>query len=203
MMIPELKFEYIADVSNEYAYICVHRGEELSNPFMEIRINDDRSLDFIIYQSNKDVWISLEEMNLIVNKAQIFLKKAIRDNESEKKWDKWPDGLTHNAATMRKMTSREIAFINGLLKGTRWHERYASALANMWVNDIGDKGGSLRFRPNHANSSYDKVIAEYDFKDTDGVGVTAYLTVDNHDDLYELEIVKQSPSAVSVLPELK
>lgn len=83
-MIPELKFEYIADVSNEYAYICVHRDEELSSPFMEIRINDDRSLAFIIYQSNKDVWISLEEMNLIVNKAQIFLKKAIRNNESEK-----------------------------------------------------------------------------------------------------------------------
>lgn len=87
-----LYFEWVGDINETYSYMCVYfkkanalLGKE-NDPFMDIGINEEKELVFMLYASTKDVKLSLDEWKEIQLKAEAFLPKELRKEEEYQAW---------------------------------------------------------------------------------------------------------------------
>ena len=101
----------------------------------------------------------------------------------------------------RALSSREINFIARMLEGE--HEHLADGLNRALVTPMNDGGmGSLRFTAPEPKRHFGRQIAEQNFADSDGVGVSAAVFVDQLGDLFELDVFKGDFSPLLALPEI-
>ncbi|MER0043924.1 hypothetical protein [Pseudomonas sp. MGal98] len=78
----ELIFEKVGDIHSTYPYLCVYLQGEIE-PFMEIAVTEERNLAFTLYPREFSVVLSVEELTEILNRASLFLPKALENNDSE------------------------------------------------------------------------------------------------------------------------
>ena len=104
---------------------------------------------------------------------------------------------------MRKPTENEINLICFLIKQSTI-ELKDEYLSNLLVTELNDgKMGGLLLYPNgiiNKNRIFGKRIAEYQFKDIDGVDVIVSLNVDSNGLLFELDIWKTNFEELIQLP---
>jgi hypothetical protein len=106
---------------------------------------------------------------------------------------------------MRKPTDQELKFIDYLIQeakgkiSVRWSE-------TLTVAPMDDGGmGSLLLYPEGkitTGRTFGRTLSEVEFKDADGVAVVAALNLDQHDDLFELDIWKVNFDRLIRLPEV-
>lgn len=102
---------------------------------------------------------------------------------------------------MRPLRAEELTFIQHMLKGSDWANMDAHQLASLRVEDMDDAGmGSILFVSSKPDRVLGKDIASCQFQDLDGVAVLATLSLDQHGDLYELDIWKTDFSRLIRLP---
>jgi hypothetical protein len=90
----------------------------------------------------------------------------------------------------RVLTGGELAYITALLKQANESARISS-LPSARVEAMLDGGmGSLRFTSGASPRRRRRAIAVDEFIDGDGTPVSVELTVDQFDDLYELDVFK-------------
>jgi len=61
--------------------------------------------------------------------------------------------------------------------------------------------GSLRFNAADPGRRFSRQILEYNFRDLDGIAVSATINVDQFGDLYELDLFKGDFTALLAYPE--
>lgn len=74
-----------SDVECDYCFLEVARSEE-EDPFMDIRISDDKKISFFVYGDQPEISLSPEEWLEIHEQALSFYKKEL-DNEDA--FDNW------------------------------------------------------------------------------------------------------------------
>lgn len=76
----ELKFQFFSDVNTRYGTIEIfsNSGEH----FMDIRITDDKDLNFTIYPQQENVILTTTDWERILNEAKDFLPRAIQNEET-------------------------------------------------------------------------------------------------------------------------
>ena len=77
----DLIFEKVGDISYKYSQLCVYRGSDAINAFMEIGVTDDKIIKYTIYANNNNIELSSEDWIMIKNHAEKFLPEAIADEE--------------------------------------------------------------------------------------------------------------------------
>jgi hypothetical protein len=80
-----LHYVKASDIEYDFCFLEVSRNES-APPFMDIRISDDRKLEFFIYKDQADISLSVEEWKEIHDKSLLFLKSEIENEESFKNW---------------------------------------------------------------------------------------------------------------------
>ncbi len=107
---------------------------------------------------------------------------------------------------MRLVKAGEVALIKALLMtNSKLAEVIVPTLYTALVEDMDDGGmGSLRFNSCAADSgrSLGRTVAEAEFLDEDGVPVCVELNLDEHSQLFELDVWKVDYSPVSRWPDL-
>lgn len=107
---------------------------------------------------------------------------------------------------MRLLKVGEIALIKALLMtNSKLAQVIVPTLNTALVEDMDDGGmGSLRFKSWAADSGrrLGRTVAEADFLDEDGVPVSVELNLDEHSQLFELDIWKFDYSPVSRWPDM-
>ncbi|MEG3876389.1 hypothetical protein QT972_03250 [Microcoleus sp. herbarium7] len=107
---------------------------------------------------------------------------------------------------MRLLKSGESALIKALLMtNSQLAEVIVPTLNTALVEDMDDGGmGSLRFKSCAADSGrrLGKTVAEAEFLDEDAVPVSVELNLDEHSQLFELDVWKFDYSRVSRWPDL-
>lgn len=73
----KLKFEWVGDINFKYPYICIYDDIDEINPFMEIAINENKEIEFNIYKNQRQINISMADIQLIIEKAKEFRPKAL------------------------------------------------------------------------------------------------------------------------------
>lgn len=102
---------------------------------------------------------------------------------------------------MRKLNSDEFNLIKTLLDVSDVNAGDVFNIENIFVDDLDDGGmGSLRFYSQNRDRKLGQCVVEAEFKDADGVTVSVELNLDNHGDLYELDIWKTDFSALVQWP---
>lgn len=108
---------------------------------------------------------------------------------------------------MRLLKADEAALINALLMtNSKFAKVIIPTLNTALVEEMDDGGmGSLRFISCAADSgrSLGRKVAEAEFMDEDGIPVYVELNLDNHSQIFELDIWKVDYSPVSRLPNLE
>src|SRR6266403_4933591 len=109
----------------------------------------------------------------------------------------------HRLGPPRPLREEEIAVIKKLASGTSFESEVFRQLGDAPVQDMPDGGmGSIRFcKPDKRR--FGKEIAEGLFKDADGVPVSVTLNLDQHGDLFELDVWKVDNSPLVRYPDLK
>ena len=103
---------------------------------------------------------------------------------------------------MRPLRPNEMAFIKAMLKGKPNADSIVSSLPDHLVEEMDDGGmGGLTFVSSGEDRSIGVALAETQFVDEDGVTVIATLNLDNHNELYELDIWKVDFSPLKRLPD--
>jgi hypothetical protein len=107
---------------------------------------------------------------------------------------------------MRLLKTEEAALIEVLLMtNPQIASTILPTINTMLVENMDDgEMGSLLFQSfdNNSNRSFGKILAEAEFLDKDKVPVYVQLNLDNHSQLFELDIWKVDYSPVSRLPNL-
>jgi len=101
----------------------------------------------------------------------------------------------------RNLTKAEVALIERLVAGTK-HSRLVRIVSDALVEDMHDGGmGSVRFC-NQRNSprEFGHEIAEVTFVDEDGTPCSVTLNLDQHGELFELDIWKADNSLLLRYP---
>ena len=105
----------------------------------------------------------------------------------------------------RELTSKEQKLLAFLIKKS--NVTFSSNWENkMLVTPMNDGGmGSLKLfiDDNNENRLYGRTIAEYQYKDIDGVDVIVSLNLDKNNNLYELDIWKVDFSKLLSLPDFR
>lgn len=106
---------------------------------------------------------------------------------------------------LRKPSTEELRFISFLIRESKlkvspkWEE-------SLMVTSMDDAGlGSLLLYPNGSIVSgreFGRVLFEVEFKDTDNVPVVASLNLDQHGELFELDIWKVNFDPLIRFPEV-
>ncbi len=80
-----LHYVKASDVEYDFCYLEVSRNEN-ENPFMDIRISDDRKLLFCIYGDQPEISLSSEEWKEIYDKSLSFLERELENEDAFKNW---------------------------------------------------------------------------------------------------------------------
>lgn len=101
---------------------------------------------------------------------------------------------------MRKLNPDEIPLVKYLLDKSGLDY----SISELKVTEMNDGGmGSLLFDSKTKEPRFGKATAEYWFKDSDGVGVTARLNLDQEGELFELDVWKTDFSELKKWPCFK
>lgn len=73
----KVTFEWVGDIHYKYPYMCVYDDMDEINPFMEIAINENKEIEFNIYKNQRQINISMTDIQLIIEKAKEFKPKAL------------------------------------------------------------------------------------------------------------------------------
>jgi len=102
---------------------------------------------------------------------------------------------------MRLMNKSELKFLVKLLKNNTSFKVNLYQLSQLQVEEADDGGmGGLIFLSKNQGRRLGKDIANYEFKDQDGVTVITTLSLDNFGDLYELDVWKTNFSKLINFP---
>lgn len=76
------KLHYIkaSDVEHDFCFLEVSRNSK-DDPFMDIRISEDRKMSFVIYAEQPEIFLSLEEWSEIHIKLTSFYKDEIENED--------------------------------------------------------------------------------------------------------------------------
>lgn len=77
----KLIFEKVGDVNFDFPYLCVYI-EGLSEPFMELSISSARELEFVFYPQEKELRLSLGNIEEIKTTGEKFFFEALENYES-------------------------------------------------------------------------------------------------------------------------
>jgi hypothetical protein len=102
----------------------------------------------------------------------------------------------------RKLRKEEMDLITAMTRYSPKSSEVLRSLPERLVKDMKDGGmGSLRFKAgDNRERRLGKKIAEAEFTDDDGVPVSAVLNLDDHGDLFELDMWKVDFSALKRHP---
>ncbi|UPY81062.1 hypothetical protein FH581_022680 (plasmid) [Leptospira weilii] len=81
----QIKLVKVSDINFTYPYIEVFIDKE-ENPFMDIGITNDQTISLNIYASRKDISLTVESWETILNESKQLLLKALGN---EKDYDSW------------------------------------------------------------------------------------------------------------------
>ncbi len=103
----------------------------------------------------------------------------------------------------RHLRSGEKLLITQMVRGTRFEAQVLRDLAHALVEDMSDGGmGSIRFRAaRRGKRLFGQQISEATFVDDDGIAVSATLNLDQHGELFELDLWKVDNSRLRRYPE--
>ncbi|MBG6286897.1 MULTISPECIES: hypothetical protein [Pseudomonas] len=76
----DLVFEKVGDIHSEYPYLCVYFSEE-KEPFMEISVAEDRSLEFVVYSRALNLYLSAGDLREILSRGAEFLPEALENGD--------------------------------------------------------------------------------------------------------------------------
>src|SRR5438067_1339152 len=90
----------------------------------------------------------------------------------------------------RKLRAEEIGLIAALVRNNPDANMFLDSLPTLLIEDMKDGGmGSLRFKSEADRARrFGKKIAEAEYTDADGVPVSAAVNLDDHGELFELDI---------------
>ena len=111
-----------------------------------------------------------------------------------------------NLGPLRHLREEERALITKIVRETPFENAVMQRIDDMLVQDMPDGGmGSIKFYSGipRDESKYGKQIAEGAFQDTDGVPVSATLSLDKSGDLFELDMFKADGSPLIRYPKLE
>jgi hypothetical protein len=102
----------------------------------------------------------------------------------------------------RKLRKEEIGLITAMIRHSPKSDDVLRSLSERLVEDMKDSGmGSLRFKDaGNRERRLGKKIAEAEFTDEDGIPVSAVLNLDDHGELFELDMWKVDFSALKRYP---
>lgn len=108
----------------------------------------------------------------------------------------------------RPLTAKEYFLVTLLLTGTSHADRLLPCLSEQRVTEMDDGGmGSVQFYPSglKAERRFGDDVAEVWLKDEDGMPVLVTLLVDQHGQLYELDVWKVdfSPTVNLQIPSFR
>lgn len=102
---------------------------------------------------------------------------------------------------MRKMSAAELELISYLIKKSGYSKITSKNLSEIYVEDQKDgEMGSLIFISKNKERKIGRDLGNIEFNDADGVKVIVNLVLDNHEDLYELDIWKTDFSPLLSFP---
>jgi hypothetical protein len=106
---------------------------------------------------------------------------------------------------LRPLRDEERSLIFEMVKALPVQNQVLSALADAMVSDMNDGGmGSIEFCGASAERRvFGLQVSEVTYVDADGVSVSITLNLDQHGDLFELDIFKADNTALKVYPRLK
>ena len=89
-----------------------------------------------------------------------------------------------------------------MVRGTPFEDRVLHQMSHALVEDMNDGGmGSVRFRDNrHGKRFFGRQIGEASFVDEDGIVVSVTLSLDQHGELFELDLWKVDNSRLRKYP---
>ena len=80
-----LKFSKVGDIGRPYPFLEVYtNGNE--EVFMEINVNVNRELEFLIYESNDQTRLTLKDVEILMQRAKDFLVEVLNDEDEYNKW---------------------------------------------------------------------------------------------------------------------
>ena len=102
----------------------------------------------------------------------------------------------------RKLRKEEMDLITAMARHSPKSNDVLRSLSERLVEDMKDGGmGSLRFKgAENRDRRLGKKIAEAEFRDEDGIPVSAVLNLDDHGELFELDMWKVDFSALKRYP---
>jgi hypothetical protein len=105
----------------------------------------------------------------------------------------------------RHLRSGEEQLITQMVRGTRFEAQVLRDLAHALVEDMSDGGmGSIRFKAaRRGKRLLGQQISEATFVDGDGIAVSATLNLDQHGELFELDLWKVDNSKLRRYPALE
>lgn len=80
----KLQFVKVSDVNEDYCHMEVfYEGHQMA--FMDVGVGEDKKPKFNLYERNGLLSLSFEEWNTILEKAEDFIRKEIKNEDSFKK----------------------------------------------------------------------------------------------------------------------
>lgn len=81
----KLRFEKVSDVNEDYCHMDVfYEGHRIA--FMDVSVGEDKKPQFNLYERNDLLSLSHEEWNIILEKAEEFIRKEIENEDSFRKF---------------------------------------------------------------------------------------------------------------------
>jgi hypothetical protein len=107
------------------------------------------------------------------------------------------------SASPRHLREGETALVAAMVRGTTAEDRVLAQISDALVEDLADGGmGSIRFRGHQQDKrAFGRQIGEATFVDEDGIVVSATLNLDQHGDLFELDLWKVDNSPLRKYPK--
>src|ERR1700760_314718 len=109
----------------------------------------------------------------------------------------------HKPTSPRRLRKGKPVLVTAMVRGTSVENRVLAKIADTRVEDLADGGmGSIRFlSPGRGKRGFGQQIGEATFVDEDGVVVSATLNLDQHGDLFELDLWKVDNSPLRCYPK--
>lgn len=80
-----IRIEEVADINFDYPYLEVfYRNSD--KPFLDIGITSERELNFKFYPSFTDLNLTTDDLQYIINSAEDFLSKALKNEDDYLRW---------------------------------------------------------------------------------------------------------------------
>jgi len=135
-----------------------------------------------------------ENADWVVSKFTDYSPKSVRA----------PLLTVHHGKTLRTLNEAEIALIRHMLRGTAQKLEVGVSLSTCLVEELNDGGmGSLRFDSQNQERVLGQDICREEFPDSDGVPIFVALSLDNYDELFELDIWKVDFSPLKRFPQVR